>query len=723
MNPVSTGPRFKLPPITILMMAVALGVAVVVIVTLLAQQRPWLGLSLVPAADDSGAVVNKSRGPSAGVPEGAIISKMTNGREEIELSPLDLTVEPDGAMGDYATYRRFLDRQEGLTRIQNSEALRLIASDGREFVVQPSLGGRPLGDLPVDFYVQCAVGLIAWLVSAAVFAFRSGESSARYLLLSGASTLLFAPSAAIYTTRELAVPSGLLQWACDLNFLGGSLFAASFVGLLLVYPRRIAPAWVGPSVVALFVGWFVAQQVGVFESMTLARRFLVMVGVLTTFALAAVHWRSSKRDPLARAKLQWFLLSWIAGTSIFALFILLPQTFGVDTSPIQGYAFLLFLLVYGGLALGILRYRLFDLGDWWRRVVAWTAAVLLLILLDLFFVYSLHLSTGTSLAVALLVCGTVWLPLRSWLWHRYTNRNDRYARHLFQRVVDVALAPPGKESEDTRWRNIMQTVFEPLELAVCGRSTAEDVTIHNDGLSMQIPQSGPLPSLELRYARNGQSLFNPRDALLARELLAMVEHAFESLASYQKGVAEERTRIARDMHDNIGAQLLSALHCQDSALKDTRIRESLSDLRGVINHAFVGSESIDQTFADLRVETADRLDAAGIGLTWETSESEPTAPAPSVCHAIRSILREAVSNAIRHSLAKELCIRVRMDSQGITLEVSDDGRGLDPALTRKGNGLKNIENRLNSLNGSFDLQSTGERTSLKVKIPLQTVNP
>ena len=122
--------------------------------------------------------------------------------------------------------------------------------------------------------------------------------------------------------------------------------------------------------VALFLVWFTAQQAGAFDSMTFARRFLVMIAIFASFALAGVHWFVTRRDPVARAALKWFLLSWILGTGLFGIGILLPQLFGLDTSRFQGYAFLLFILVYAGLAFGILRYRLFELGDWWRRVLA-----------------------------------------------------------------------------------------------------------------------------------------------------------------------------------------------------------------------------------------------------------------------------------------------------------------------------------------------------------------
>src|SRR5690606_35316906 len=130
----------------------------------------------------------------------------------------------------------------------------------------------------------------------------------------------------------------------------------------------------------------------------------------------------TSKDPVARAALQWFLLSWMAGTVLFTRFILLAQMFGVDTSPLQGYAFLLFLLVYGGLSFGILRFRLFELGDWWRRAAVWTGTVVVLVVLDLFFVTRLHLSLELSISLALIVCGLVWLPLRSYVWGRFIER-------------------------------------------------------------------------------------------------------------------------------------------------------------------------------------------------------------------------------------------------------------------------------------------------------------
>ncbi|WP_193212793.1 sensor histidine kinase, partial [Luteolibacter marinus] len=545
----------------------------------------------------------------------------------------------------------FLDRQDRLAVLQDAGVVKLVTGGGRVLEIRPDRSGRPWTDLPPDFWVQVSVGLVAWLVSAAVFVFRPRETVARYLLLSGASTLLFAPAAAVYTTRELGMDGTVLQWASDLNFLGGSLFAASFVALLLYYPRPVAPRWAGRAVVGVFVLWFVLQQVGVFESMTFARRFLVMVAVLVTFVLAAYHWFATRREPVARAALQWFLLSWLLGTGVFALLILLPQMFGVDTSPLQGYAFLLFLLVYGGLALGILRYRLFELGPWWRRIVAWAAAALALVLLDLLFVGVLRLSSQTSLALALSICAVVWLPFRSWVWTRLTERRARGREARFSEVLEAALAPPAEGGK--RWMETLQAAFDPLRMAPAD-ATSGEVEILDDGLVMTIPPAGGGPALRLGYARGGRDLFSPRDAELAAELLAMMRHATASVSAYLRGVAEERGRIARDVHDNIGAQLLSALHSDRGESKDEQIRRTILGLREMINNAPPEPLALDEVLADLRFETAGRAEDHGLEFEWHAEEFGSARLAPAAIHALRSVLREAVSNVIRHAGARRL---------------------------------------------------------------------
>ena len=701
----------RIPPVTLLAAAFAVGLAVVTTCLLLALRPGGLGLRF--AWNGTGAEVVRAVGPGSDIPLGTEFTSVEGGTDRVEFEALDFVTEPDGMMGDYRTYERFLERQDRMARIQSSEVIRL--SDGAQVhELRPSAGGRKWTDLPPDFWVQVVVGLVAWMVSAAVFVFRPAETSARYLLLSGASTLLFAPAAAIYTTRELGMDGEVVRWASDLNFLGGSLFAASFVGLLLYYPRPLAPRWVGWAVVALFVVWFVLQEVGLFESMTFARRFLVMVALVVTFALAGVHWFRTRREPVERAALQWFLISWLLGTGLFALLILLPQMFGVDTSGVQGYAFLLFLLVYGGLAFGILRFRLFELGGWWRRILGWAGAMLVLVSLDGLFLGWLRLSAEASLALAVLVSGALWLPVRGWVWTRLTARRGERKEVRFNEVLEAALADPAAGVR--KWRGILGKVFDPLRLeeAEEGPST---VALAENGLGLLIPGVSGFPALRLEYARGGRALFSPGDVAVADEMVAMMRHAHESISSYRMGVEEERGRIARDMHDNIGAQLLSALHSREAAGKDEQIRRTITGLREMIRNATPDRTDVSELLADLRFESGERLEAAGIELAWRDDGVLEGNLNPEAAHAFRSVVREAMSNVIRHAGARTVVVRVAEDTNTLRMEVSDDGCGFDPETCRAGDGLANMRSRVEQLGGTFGLDGGSGGTRLTVELP------
>jgi signal transduction histidine kinase len=702
-------------PANIMIVAVLVAFAMAGAVIAMATQQSWLGLKLTYDAKAGGAVVERSTGPAAAIPKGAVLTAV----DGVPFQAMDFVIEPDGSLGAFANYPIFLDRQATLSAIQRSPSVTFSDTLGRTWQVNPAKT-RPPGDLPPDFWVQLIVGVFAWLISASIWALRPWDTSARYLLLSGWSTLMFAPFAAVYSTRELALPRALFHWINDLNFLGGSLFAASLAALLLYYPRKLAPRWVGLCIVALFAVWFVAQQLGAFESMTFARRALVLTAVMATFVFAFVHWWLTRKDPVARAALQWFLLSWLAGAVIFAAMIFVPQFFGVDTSALQGYAFLLFLLVYVGLAFGIMRFALFELGEWWIRIIAWTGSVLVLVGLDLLFLLGLNLSSGVSLSLALLICGLVWLPLRGWLWSRFLGRPGLDERAQFETVIEVGFSQAGA-AQTERWTALLQKVFDPLHLK-SGEEVAQ-TTIADDGLALVIPRVDGLSPLRLEYSRGGRRLFNRRDVTRADDLVRMLRHVIESRSAYEEGVAVERRRIASDIHDNVGGPLLSALHAESGERKDAFIRETLADLRGIITDAAQPGAPLAEVLAQIRHETAGRLEQAGITLDWSSHEDQTDgAPLPSaLVHTLRSVLREAVSNVIKHAGASQVRVEARREGGGLFVELSDDGRGFDAAAPREGQGITNIRSRVSRQSGMAEWSSgaKGVGTTLTIRLPIK----
>ena len=690
---------------------VALAMALFVIWVATAQ--PWMGSGIRWNAATGAAQLTTIAGA-----EKARIVSIDGGGQSLRLEAQDFTIEPAGGLATFADFYRFLNRQSTLAAIQRSTRVTFVADDGSHWSVTPQTH-RPLRSFGADFWVQIFVGIVAWLIAASVWVFRPHEPSARYLLLSGAATLVFAPLSAIYTTRELAIQGTLFRVVNDLNFLGGSLFAAAFAAVLLYYPRTIAPRWIGRAIVGVAVVWWLAQEIDLFTSMPFARRALVMVDVLASFALAALQWRLTARDPIARAALQWFLLAWMVGVSAFVLLILAPQLAGIDTSAAQGYGFLLFLLVYGGLGFGILRYRLFDIGEWWLRVIGWIATVLALVIADIVFAMGLELSAGLSLALALLISALVWLPIRSWIWHRSFARSAGDPLSRLQTVLDAALAARPEEQVE-RWRSVLTTEFTPLQIGPAEPSP--EPALVDNGLGLLVPGAGPAPALLLSHADSARRLFNRRDLATARELHALFAHSLRSRDAFEAGAKAERTRIAGDIHDNIGARLLTALHASVPDRKNSLIRETLADLRSIINDISTGGGTLAILLASLRRETAERLAARGITLDWPTPEDDGRIVSAGTGHTLHSIIREAVSNILKHAQAKSVRIDFRQTDDATHLVIADDGVGL--TSSGAGNGMAILRRRVAGLGGAIDWQSTpGGGVSLRVSLPAAASTP
>ncbi|MDZ4375147.1 MAG: ATP-binding protein [Phenylobacterium sp.] len=705
-------------PMRLLLLAVLLVAAVIGGAIAFSVSQPWLGLGLSWDQRAGGMVVRTATGPAADVPVGAIIRDVRAGGDRLAFEPLDLTGQVDGVFGPFAEFQRFMTRQGRFADMQRQSDITFTDTAGRDWTVRPE-PRRPIGTLGPNFWIGAVVGAVSGIVAAAIFVFRPRDAAARYVLLSGFGMLICAPMGPIYTTRELGLPETPFYIINGLNFLGGSLFAAALFSLLLYYPRQLAPRWVGVAVVLGFLAWYVAQALGLFPDLTFARRFHVMCALAGTFALAAIHWRKTRRDPIARAALSWFLLSWVVVAAAFCLTILAPQMFDVDTSAAEPYGFLLFILVYAGLAVGIMRYRLFELGDWWVRIMAWTLGLVLLAGLDLVFLAGLHLSAEISLSLALLICGLVWLPARGWIAERVLRRRPTDDRALFEGVVQIGLtASPDEQA--SRWADVLKSRFDPLDLEPA--APVATPRLEADGLALVTPAIEGLPSMRMAYAHGGRSLFSPADVAQTRALADMLSFVADSRRAYERGVIGERKRIAGDIHDNLGATLLSALHSRDGDRKDRYIRETLADLRSIVTEPTGGEAGLAETLAGSRKEMSERLAARAIELIWPLDTLPQAELDSKVAQSLRAMLREITNNILKHAGAATVRVSLQAGDGALTLSVEDDGVGFDPEVVARGAGLGGLDERAARHGGDvrWSAGSGGRGARVEIRLPATT---
>lgn len=185
----------------------------------------------------------------------------------------------------------------------------------------------------------------------------------------------------------------------------------------------------------------------------------------------------------------------------------------------------------------------------------------------------------------------------------------------------------------------------------------------------------------------------------------------ELMASYvrmreletDRAVAEERERIYRDLHDDVGAKLLSLVYRSATPADADLARSALQDLRDVVSRTGADSFELADVVADWRAECEKRLADAGIALDWQQmGDLDALRLTRPQALDLGRILREAVSNVIRHAGARRVTVALERRDGRLNLAVCDDGRGCaDGPELRSGRGLRNMEARTARLGGSL----------------------
>jgi len=715
--------RWVFSPSVTMFSVIVICIAVAVLTVLVATLRPWLGLTLIAGPHDRVVIADiVHNGPASGMdlapgtwfvalaPGGA-----ASGQFSILLQGGDLVEEPDG-LDSYAAIAAFLQRQTELADLLRQPVLVLhVANEGaaetRAVEVRPQ--NRPIWALPAVFWVQLVSGLAGFAIGAWIWAMRSGDIGTRLFALSGFGLMVSALPAAIYSTRELAIEGDLFAMLSALNHLGAHLFGGAMIALFLSYPRRLVPPIWLLSVPIVLMPWLWADISRLLPDPTTGMYLPVMAEMALITLLVVVQWRLARRDPTIRAALRWLGLSVVIGAGAFVAGIVVPLLLGAAPVLSQGYAFAFFLIVYGGIALGIRRYRLFDLGEWSFRILFYAGGVVLLVALDAALILLLNIEHSPALGVSLLLVGFIYLPLRDSLWRRMHDKQALPEHELFAAAMDVAFTPtPGGRAE--RWRELLARLYDPLEILPAG--AVEEVAASADGLELAVPETAGETALRLRYPWGGKGLFGPRDRQLAGQLVALVARAEASRAAYDRGALDERQRIARDLHDDVGARLLSGLHSADSRTRPI-LQAALSDIRSIVSGLNGETAALDWILAEARHEAARRLEAAGIDLDWPLVDQ----PAEHVVldyvrsKALLSSVREIVSNIIRHSGARIVHAKVTLSGACLGLRIADDGHGISrPA----GYGLGNIRQRISGVGGALTVTSDAGGTTLEIVMPL-----
>lgn len=196
-------------------------------------------------------------------------------------------------------------------------------------------------------------------------------------------------------------------------------------------------------------------------------------------------------------------------------------------------------------------------------------------------------------------------------------------------------------------------------------------------------------------------------------------------------VLEERERIGKELHDGVIQSLfavgmkLQALATSSSEPETARrLEAAVEDVDGAIrdlrNYIFglrpgiLADRQLDQALKEMASEFGSRT---GVVTVVEV-DGEAAAVLASRAGDIVQLAREALSNVSRHGHASTCRVSLRRGDGGLLLEIDDDGRGFDVETTTWGMGLRNMQERVVSLGGTLEVESTaGEGTTVRATFP------
>lgn len=227
----------------------------------------------------------------------------------------------------------------------------------------------------------------------------------------------------------------------------------------------------------------------------------------------------------------------------------------------------------------------------------------------------------------------------------------------------------------------------------------------------------------------------------AEEELSRSRERLRALNNHlQTVIEEERARIAREIHDDVG-QMMTAIKMDLSlslqtleSVKEKKIRTDLEgEVRALIGLLDQGVQSIRKIIRDLRPEVLETMGLIA-GIRWQAQEFEKRSKVKMVLSlpteellldkptsvALFRIVQEALTNVARHAHAKTVELALDLTESGILVRIADDGRGIsDVALAKSHSfGLLAMRERVAALGGTLSIRRKQQRgTAVEVLLP------
>jgi two-component system NarL family sensor kinase len=226
------------------------------------------------------------------------------------------------------------------------------------------------------------------------------------------------------------------------------------------------------------------------------------------------------------------------------------------------------------------------------------------------------------------------------------------------------------------------------------------------------------------------------DTMLQQQRISELEKEKQLLAAQAvlQGQVEERTRLAKDLHDGLGSILSSAKYSftnmKENLIITQENAEAFDKSMGMLDRSItelrrVAHNMMPEALMKFGLDTAlkdfcSSIDQSGaVQLTYQSFEMQEASIPATVSSAVYRIIQELVNNILKHSDATTALVQLIRKDNTLSITVEDNGKGFDTGILPNitGIGYLNLRNRVAYLNGTIDIQTApGRGTSVNIEI-------
>ena len=332
--------------------------------------------------------------------------------------------------------------------------------------------------------------------------------------------------------------------------------------------------------------------------------------------------------------------------------------------------------------------------------------------LDLLFVSVFSLGQFTSLTLAVFLALAAYAAARQWVLNQMLGSSLVTTERTFDQLYRVAReVQQHPERHTALLTQLLRDLFDPLEALNVARS-APQTRVVADGAALVVPlhdaDAAPM-SLVLRFAHRGKRIFTEEDARLSDRVVDQLRRAVAYDQAVERGRTEERLRLAQDLHDDIGARLLTLMYKAQTREIEDYVRHTLQDLKTLTRGLAASDHRLSHAIAEWKADIQQRLTAAHIHLNWSFTCDRDVLLNVVQWSGLTRILRELVSNTIYHAQATRVDIVAALEGPRFTLRIQDDGVGRQPEGWSHGLGLGGVRKRVKLLGGTVQWRENGAR--------------